>query len=54
MKHKVRASKVQKASRLLDSDLLKRVNELQKLRRQVRLAEAAIRPRHQATQVGRS
>ena len=52
MKHKVRASNGQMASRPLDSNLLKRVTELQKLREQVRLAEAA-RSRHEAPQVGR-
>jgi hypothetical protein len=54
MKQKVRASKTQEASRPLDSSLLKRVIELQKLRKQVRLAEAAIRPGHQTSQIGRS
>jgi len=53
MKHKVRASKGRQASRPIDSNLLKRVTELQRLRKQVRLAEAAIRPRHEASQVGR-
>ena len=52
MKHNVHTSKGPKASR--PSDLLKRLSELQKLRKQVRLAEAAIRPRPQASQVGRS
>ena len=52
MKHKVRASKGRQASRPIDSNLLKRVTELHMLRKQVRLAEAAVRPRHQAPQVG--
>ena len=54
MKHKVRESKGQKASRPLDSNLQKRLTELQRLREQVRLAEAAIRPRHESPQVGRA
>ena len=54
MKQKVRASKSQKASRPLDSNLLKRVIELQKLRKQVRLAEAAVRAPHEASQAVRA
>jgi hypothetical protein len=52
MKHKARTSKGQKPSRPIESNLLKQVTELQKLRKQVRLAEAAVRPRHEASQVG--
>jgi hypothetical protein len=46
MKHKVRESKDQKALRSPDTNLQKRLIELQKLREQVRLAEAVTRPRH--------
>jgi hypothetical protein len=54
MKQKVGASKGQKASRSLDSNLLKRVIELQKLRKQIRLAEAAVRTPPVASQAVRA
>jgi hypothetical protein len=54
MKHKVRVSKTQKVLRPLDSNLQKRLTELQKLREQVRLAEAAIRPRDESIRIGRA
>jgi hypothetical protein len=53
MKHMVRASKGQKASRPLDSNLLKRLIDVQKLRKQVRLAEAAVKPPHEAPEAAR-
>ena len=52
MKHLVCASKGQKASRPLDSNLLKRLIDVRKLRKQVRQAEAAVKPQ-EASQAAR-
>ena len=53
MKSEVRASQGRKAPRPINTKLLKQVTELQKLRRQVRLAEAAIKSRHEVSQARR-
>jgi hypothetical protein len=53
MKQMVRSSKGQKASRPLDSNLLKRLIDVQKLRKQVRVAEAAVKPRRETSQAAR-
>ena len=50
---KVHASKGRKVARPLNSKLLKRLIELQKLREQVRLAEVAMKPRHDTSQIER-
>ena len=51
--NKVHASKGRKVARPFDSKLLKRLIELQKLREQVRLAQVAMKPRHDASQIER-
>jgi hypothetical protein len=53
MKQKGHVSKGRKVSRSIDSSLVKRMIELQKLRERVRLAEVATKPRHDTFHTGR-
>jgi hypothetical protein len=53
MKQKVHGSRSRKISRPIDASLLKRIAELRNLREKIRLAEVAMRPKHNASQVGR-
>jgi hypothetical protein len=51
MKDNVSRSKGRKVSRSVDTSLSKRMAELRRLREQVRLAEVAMRPRHNMSQL---